>query len=236
MITVAICDDSKPMLESMKTCLEEYGNTINHELHIFSFESGEELLNNYNCRYDIIFLDIKMPGMSGIEAAEKIREKDKKVIIIFLTSLIQYALDGYKVNASNYLIKPIQKKRLKMEMDRWISELEQKEEPFITVRNDSGTYKILLKLIRYVETYNRNLLIHTTRGNIICYWKLKDLENKVSHYGFSRNHSSFLVNLFFVENIEKMDIRLSTGELIPIGKSKKKEFMEQLASYWGMQV
>ena len=64
MITVAICDDSKPMLESMKTCLEEYGNTINHELHIFSFESGEELLNNYNCRYDIIFLDIKMPGMS----------------------------------------------------------------------------------------------------------------------------------------------------------------------------
>lgn len=164
MITVAICDDSKPMLESMKACLEEYGNTINHELHIFSFESGEELLNNYNCRYDIIFLDIKMPGMNGIEAAEKIREKDKKVIIIFLTSLIQYALDGYKVNASNYLIKPIQKKRLKMEMDRWISELEQKEEPFITVRNDSGTYKILLKSIRYVETYNRNLLIHTTRG------------------------------------------------------------------------
>lgn len=79
MITVAICDDSKPMLESMKACLEEYGNTINHELHIFSFESGEELLNNYNCRYDIIFLDIKMPGMNGIEAAEKIREKDKKV-------------------------------------------------------------------------------------------------------------------------------------------------------------
>lgn len=236
MITVAVCDDSKAMVESMKSCLEEYGKGIKHELRIFCFDSGEALLDNYSCKYDIVFLDIKMPGINGIETAEKIREKDKNVIIIFLTSLIQYALDGYKVNASNYLIKPIQKKRLKMEMNRWISELEQKENPFITVHNDSGTYKILLKSISYVETYNRNLLIHTTKGNILCYWKLRDLENKIGQYGFSRNHSSFLVNLFFVENIEKMDIRLSTGELIPIGKSKKKEFMEQLASYWGTQV
>lgn len=236
MITVAVCDDSKAMVESMKSCLEEYGKEIKHELRIFCFDSGGALLDNYSCKYDIVFLDIKMPGINGIETAEKIREKDKNVIIIFLTSLIQYALDGYKVNASNYLIKPIQKKRLKMEMDRWISELEQKENPFITVHNDSGTYKILLKSISYVETYNRNLLIHTTKGNVLCYWKLRDLENKIGQYGFSRNHSSFLVNLFFVENIEKMDIKLSTGELIPIGKSKKKEFMKQLASYWGMQI
>lgn len=107
MITVAICDDSKPMLESMKACLEEYGNTINHELHIFSFESGEELLNNYNCRYDIIFLDIKMPGMNGIEAAEKIREKDKKVIIIFLTSLIQYGVELVVVQGWSIVNPPV---------------------------------------------------------------------------------------------------------------------------------
>ncbi|MBN2920367.1 response regulator transcription factor [[Ruminococcus] gnavus] len=236
MITVAVCDDSKPMVEAMREKLEEYGKETAHELRIFTFSSGEEFLENYSCKYDILFLDIKMNGMNGIQVAEKIREKDKKVIIIFLTSLIQYALDGYRVNAANYIIKPINKKRLKMEMDHWISELIQREEPFITVHNDSGIYKILLKSISYIETYNRNLMIHTTRGNILCYWKLREIESKISQYGFARNHASFLVNLYFVENIEKMDIKLSTGELIPIGKSKKKAFMQQLASYWGTQV
>lgn len=236
MITVAVCDDSKSMVEAMRENLEEYGKETAHELRIFTFSSGEELLENYNCKYDILFLDIKMTGMNGLQVAEKIRKQDKTVIIIFLTSLIQHALDGYKVNAANYIIKPIKKKRLTMEMDHWIGEMVQREEPFITVHNDSGTYKILLKTISYIETFNRNIMIHSTQGNILCYWKLKEMERKISQYGFSRNHSSFLVNLFYVENIEKSDVKLSTGELLPIGKSKKKEFMQQLASYWGTRV
>ena len=150
-----------------------------------------------------------MPGINGIEVAEKIREKDPKVIIIFLTSLVQHALDGYKVSAANYLIKPITKNRLKMELDRWIGKLEQSEEPYITVHNDSGDYKILLKSISYIETYNRNLMIHTDQGNIVCYWKLKEMENKIGEYGFVRNHSSFIVNLFYVSNIEKMEIKVA---------------------------
>lgn len=235
MITVAVCDDSMAIVKAMQEHLKEYGKETNHELRIFTFTSGEELLENYSCKYDILFLDIKMTGVTGIQVAQKIREQDKKVIIIFLTSLIQYAVDGYKVNAANYIIKPLKKKRLMMEMDHWISELEQKEEPFITIHNDSGTYKILLKTISYIETFNRNILIHSSQGNILCYWKMKEIEEKISQYGFSRNHSSFLVNLFYVENIEKSDIKLVTGELLPIGKSKKKEFMQKLALYWGTQ-
>ena len=236
MITVAVCDDSKTMVEAMKASLEEYANERNKDLRIFTFYSGEELVEKYSCNYDILFLDIKMPGINGIQTAEKIRRKDKKVIIIFLTSLIQHALEGYKVNAANYIIKPIKKKRLMMEMDHWIGELEQREEPFITVHNDNGNYKILLKSISYIETYNRNLMIHTSEGDILCYWKLKEMESKIKQYGFSRCHSSYLVNLFYVENIEKMDIKLSSGKIIPIGKSKKKEFMQQLAGYWGRQM
>lgn len=236
MITVAICDDSKAMVEAMKVSLEEYAIERERDLRICTFYSGDELVENYSCNYDILFLDIKMPGIDGIQAAEKIRRKDKKVIIIFLTSLIQHALDGYKVHAANYIIKPIKKKRLMMEMDHWIEELEQREEPFITIHNDKGNYKILLKSISYIETYNRNLMIHAAEGDILCYWKLKEMESKIKQYGFSRCHSSYLVNLFYVENIEKMDIKLSSGVMIPIGKSKKREFMQQLAWYWGRQV
>lgn len=236
MITIAVCDDSKNMVDAMKTYLDEYREKTGKELCVFTFLSGEELLNNYNCKYDIIFLDIKMPGMNGIQVAEKIREKDQEVIIIFLTSLMQHALDGYKVRAANYLIKPITKNRLKMEIDRWTMQLEQREEPFITVHNDQGNYKLLLKSISYIETYNRNLMIHTDQGNIVCYWKLKEMENMIKKYGFARNHSSYIVNLFYVSNIEKMEIKLITGERLPIGKSKKKEFMQELSSYWGQNI
>lgn len=235
MITVAICDDSKATVEAMKTSLEEYAKERDSDLRIFTFYSGDELVENYSCNYDILFLDIKMPGIDGIQTAEKIRRKDKKVIIIFLTSLVQYALDGYKVNAANYIVKPIKKKRLMMEMDRWVKELTQREEPFITIHNDKGNYKVLLKSISYIETYNRNLMIHTAEGDILCYWKLKEMESKIKQYGFSRCHSSYLVNLLYVENIEKMDIKLSSGVMIPIRKSKKREFMQQLAKYWGRQ-
>lgn len=91
-----------------------------------------------------------------------------------------------------------------MELDRWTGALLQKEEPYICFHNDNGNYRILLKNISYIETYNRNLLIHTAEQNIVCYWKMKDMESKIAPYGFSRNYSSYIVNLFYVENIEKM--------------------------------
>lgn len=174
--------------------------------------------------------------MDGVSVAERIRQKDKKVIIIFVTSLVQYALDGYRVNASNYIIKPVSRKRLNMELKRWIGELGKKEEPFITIHNDGGDYKILLKSIRYIETYRRNLMVHTDKTDIVCYWKLKDMEVKIGQYGFARSHASYLVNLFYVENIKKLDLMLATGEILPIGKSKKKAFMEQLGKYWGGKI
>lgn len=233
MITVAICDDSISMVNSLKGNIEEYAEKRKEEIRVFTFYSGIELLENYNGKYDILFLDIKMPEMDGIKVAETIRKIDKKVIIIFLTSLLQHALDGYRVNAANYIIKPIGKKKLQIEMDRWISELVKKEEPFIVFHNDNGNYKVLLKSISYIETYNRNLLIHTDKENYICYWKLKDMEKKIKQFGFSRNHSSYLVNLFYVDGIEKTDIRLCTGEIVPLSKTKKKEFMEDLAKFWG---
>lgn len=233
MIAVAVCDDSPKMADSLKESIEAYGQSNQKELRIVLYYRGEDLLDHYSSSIDILFLDIQMPGLDGITVAEKIRQKDKKVIIIFLTSFVQYALEGYRVNASNYLIKPISRKRLSMELDRWIGELEKKEELFLAVRNDSGEYKILLKSIRYIETYRRNLMIHTDTADLICYQKLKTVEEKIGQYGFVRNHTSYLVNLFYVENIEKMNLQLTTGEILPIGKSKKKALMEQLGRYWG---
>ena len=107
------------------------------------------------------------------------------------------------------------------------------DNPFIVVSNDTGTYKVFLKNLRFIETFNRNLLLHTEQENIICYRKMKELETELGEYGFVRCHSGYLVNLFYVKRIEKLDIILITDERIPISQLKRKEFMEQLADYWG---
>lgn len=236
MTAVAVCDDSKKMTDSIKENIEAYAKASRKEIRVLVYNSGEELLAGYSCNIDILFLDIRMPGIDGIAAAEKIRQKDRRVIIIFLTSFVQHALDGYRVNAADYMIKPVSRKRLNLELERWIGELEKKEEPFIVIHNDKGDYKILLKSIRYIETYNRNLMIHMDGEDAVCYWKLKQMEQQTGQYGFVRIHASYLVNLFYVENVEKLSLRLTTGEILPIGKSKKKAFMEQLGRYWSRMI
>lgn len=236
MITVAICDDSKKIRESMRKSLEEYAVEKQEDIHICVFCNGEELVEQYNEHCDLMFLDIKMPGMNGIEAAQRIRMVDKKVKIIFLTSLIEYAIEGYSVNATNYILKPMGKHRLFMEIDRCLEEMKEQEEPFLVIHNDKGDYKILIKEIRYIETCNRNILIHTKEEAHICYWKLGEMEKRIGKYGFVRNHASYLVNLCHVEHVEKLEIKVTGDKRIPLSKGKKKDFMEQLAEYWGNHI
>ncbi len=142
-------------------------------------------------------------------------------------------MNGYAVKAFSYLIKPVKYEKVKGELDRWLDSIKKRDEVFWAIHNDNGDYRIRVKSLRYIETYNRNLLIHTDHDDIICYKKMRDVESELLSYGFSRSHSGFLVNLFYVEAVEKLEMKLTSGECIPISKQKKKKFMEDLAAYWG---
>ena len=236
MITIAVCDDSEAVVTNLCNMLETYAKEAGQNIKIFKFNSGLNLLEQYTGNYDIVFLDIKMPLMNGLETAGNIRKRDRSVNIIFLTSLVHHALDGYKVQALDYIIKPISYKRLKIELDAWINKQSQDQESFIVIKNDKGNYKVLLKDLAYIETSNRNALVHTKSENLICYKKLKVLETELNSYGFSRCHSSYILNLAYIESIEKMDAKLITGEVVPISQMKRKDFMQRLARYWGERV
>ena len=230
---IAICDDSESILANTKSLIQKYAAETEQEIKTCEYSSGVDLLEKYTGNYDIIFLDVKMPVMNGIQTAKEIRKRDKDVSIIFLTSLIQYALEGYKVDATNYIIKPIGYKRLKMEIDSWQRKHSDNLDEFLVVKNDDGLYKISLKDIVYIETENRNAIIHTKNEKFVCYKNMKELETELEEAGFSRCHTSYIVNLVCVENIEKMVAKLVTGNIIPISKNKKKSFMQSLARYWG---
>lgn len=233
MIHIAICDDEKDFVARLTGLLNQYAAETGVEIKVTAYYDGMELIEKYDTTIDLIFLDIQMRLVNGLRAAERVRQMDEKVGIIFLTTLTQYGLEGYKYQATNYIIKPIRYARLKEEMKQWLERHRQDDSPFIVVANDAGKFKVFLKSLRFIETFNRNLLLHTDQENIICYKKMKELETELVQHGFVRCHSGYLVNLFYVKRIEKLDIILTTGERVPISQPKRKEFMERLADYWG---
>jgi len=233
MYHIAICDDEEKFVAKLQTLLNRYAAEKRLEIRVSTFKDGLELIENYPMDIDLTFLDIQMDRMNGLQAADEIRKMDENVSIIFLTSLTRYALEGYKYNATNYIIKPIKYVRLKSEMDKWLAQNKKKENAYILVENDTGKYKVFLNSLSYIETFNRNLMLHTDNDNIVSYRKMKDMESELEEHSFVRCHTGFLVNLFFVKRIEKLEIELINGERIPISQQKRKLVMEKLAQYWG---
>ena len=233
MIHIAICDDEKDFVAYMTGLLKQYATETGQEIKVTAYYDGMELIEKYDTTIDLIFLDIQMRLMNGFRAAERVRQMDEKVGIIFLTTLTQYGLEGYKYQAANYIIKPMKYVRLKAEMDQWLKKHRKDDSPSMVVSNDTGRYKVFLKSLHYVETFNRNLLLHTEQENIICYKSMKEMEQELQGKGFIRCHTSYIVNLFYVKGVNKLEIELITGEIIPISQPKRKSFMEKLAEYWG---
>ena len=233
MLHIAVCDDEESFVQNLKEQLMRYAQECAQQIRVTVFYDGSELVNGYDPSIDLVFLDIQMNRMDGLAAAERIRQMDGEVAIIFLTTLTRYALEGYKYQATNYIIKPMKYARLKAEMDRWMQRRPAKESPSLVVVNDSGRYRVLLKELKYVETFNRNLLLHTEKENILCYRSMKEMERELAGSGFVRCHTSYIVNLFFVKGVKKLEIELLDGGYLPISQPKRKEFMEKLTEYWG---
>ncbi|MCM1189199.1 MAG: LytTR family DNA-binding domain-containing protein [bacterium] len=233
MLHIAICDDEEKFVAYLTQLLEKFAAETGEEFKITAYYDGLQLIEKYDTSTDLIFLDIQMQTVNGLQTAESIRRMDENVDIIFLTSLTQYSLEGYRFRAADYIVKPIHYVRLKDEMTRWLQRYRRGESPFVVVSNDSGRYKIALKELRYIETSNHRLIFHTEGRDIICYRTMREIEKELTPHDFARCHSGYLVNMYFIKRIEKPDIILSTGEHIPISQPKRKEFMKRLADYWG---
>lgn len=233
MLHIAICDDEEIFVDQLGEMISRYAVETETKIRVTKYYDGLDLIEKYDTTIDLIFLDIQMKMVNGLQTAERIRQMDEKAGIIFLTTLTQYALEGYKYQAVNYIIKPLKYVRLKAELNKFVERHRRENHPSIVVVNDSGKYKIALNSLRFVETFNRNLMFHTEQENIICYKKMKEIEQELKEHGFVRCHTSYLVNLAYVKGVKKLEITLITEETIPISQPKRKEFMEQLTQYWG---
>mgnify|MGYP000093275396 CR=1 FL=1 len=234
MLHVAICDDEGAFVQHLSQLLDRYAQETGTELKISTFGDGADLTDPYDPTIDLIFLDIQMGIMDGLRTAQRIREMDGQVSIIFLTTLAQYSLEGYQYQATNYILKPLQYIRLKAEMDKFLARRQKEPDPFVVIANDAGRHRVALRDLRYIETFNRNLLCHTQEQNLISYRTMKEMEAALGDKGFARCHTSYLVNLFYVKGVHKLELTLITGETLPISQPKRKTFLAQLTDYWGI--
>lgn len=232
MLRFAIAEDMDNERELLASFLNRYLDAHSLEGTVFSFSSGEELLKNYPPEPDGIFLDIEMDGMSGMECAHRIREFDREVTLLFVTNMVQFALEGYEVNAADFMVKPITYESFALRMDRLIGRLERKRERFLIVKQGGRTLRLSAGEITCVESLNKKTILHKTNGETLtCAEPLYTLEKSLGS-GFFRCHNAFLVNLDLIEALSAGEATVY-GEKIPISKYRKKEFLAALANHRG---
>ena len=232
LIRIAVVEDNATEREHLLTCLKSYEAEHDESFQITTFEDGLDFVDKYSGIYQIIFLDIQMKWMDGMETAKRIREKDSDVVIIFVTNLAQHATEGYDVEAKAFLIKPVSYHVLSRQMDRLCAAMEKRDSGYLLLSNSREMQRISLGSIHYIESVGHFTDIHTSRGVIRVHSPLKSVEEKLNPARFARCNSGTIVNLEHLESIAGHEA-LVCGERLTISHSRKKPLMDALADYLG---
>lgn len=237
MYRIGIVDDEVEFTGQLKEYLLQYGKENNVEFEIDIFHDGAEILENYEPRFDAIFLDIEMPLISGMEAAERIRELDEDVVLMFITNMAQYAIFGYSVGALDFVMKPVNYYTFSMKVRRVLKRVKKKEEEqkVIVLNLPDGVKRIDIKQIYYIEIQNRMLHYHTTEGELVIRGTLQSVEKMLESEAFVKCNHWYIVNLMHVKEVKKNVVVVGTHEL-EISRRNKTTFLKALTDYLGGSV
>lgn len=217
---IALCDDDSRELSRISSFIDSYRQEKAVPLTYLTYQSATELVSIINNRnFDILFLDILMPGISGIDAAHEIRALDEQVKIVFLTSSPEYALESYEVKAYDYILKPMSKDKLFPILDAVLAE-EQKPLEGLTVKTQTGMARILFCKLVFVEVMNKKLYFHLVDGSTReVSASLAAFEEKLlSRSEFVKVHRSYIVNLWQVSELRSMELITHDGKTVPISR------------------
>ena len=224
---IAICDDDQVFAEQAKSVILEQ-QPLFHNLVIQTFEDGDRLIKAHaTIPFDIIFLDVVMPLFSGIEAAREIRQNDRMVKIVFLTSSPEFAVDSYTVKANNYLLKPLDSVRMHNCLQELFTEIRSSERS-ISIKSANTVHRVLLRSIVYIEAQNKHVQFTLTDGSrIVSTEPLYTIESRLALTdGFYKCSRSYLVNMHHIESYSAKELLLRSGDRIPISRNRHKEFEE----------
>lgn len=233
MIKVAICDDSDIDREMLKGIVSYLMGDRGLDFEVDIYQNGEGLVTNYkNHPYDLIFLDIMMGEMDGIEAGKIIRRIDDNVEFVYCTSSSDFAIAAYEVHAMGYLVKPYEPGRIGAVIDYYVHKHPQKNQNYIEVKSKRKSLIIPYKDIIHMESDNKVVYIYTTTQGIVkVYNKLDKFEAELSNSSFLRCHQSYLVNIRYIVGMVDSDFIMIDNRLIPIRKSGRKLIVKRYEDY-----
>ena len=231
-IHVAIVEDEEHPAQLLQHYLDRFSEENNIVFQTVHFSSPVLLLERYRADWDIIFMDIDMPDINGMEAARRLRLLDQKVILIFVTNLAQYALQGYEVSAMDYLLKPVQYYSFALRLSKAIWKLDDLNEASLNVFAEIGSVRIKIHDIRFMEVQGHMVTYHTYDGTYYDFTSLSKREQELAGKGFSRCSNRYLVNLKYVKSIKGYTLYLHDGTELKISQPRKKAFLQDFRAHF----
>lgn len=234
--SIAICDDLEAERISLARMIQAYARGHGLSVRLRLYASGESLLAALHGPEPIhlLFLDIYMPGLSGVETARRIRSSGSDLSIIFATTSQDHGLDSFEVQASDYLVKPFREEDVTACLDWFFAHM---PEPLrlLSVYSEGEWQQLPLMSIYYIDVYGHQSRIHTPRGVVVARRGLDDLESAIDSRDFLRCHRSFLVNLNHVEGVEGNDFHMKDRTLVPISSANAARIRSQFIDWTYMK-
>ncbi|NLK78285.1 MAG: response regulator transcription factor [Clostridiales bacterium] len=227
---IAICDDEVNFQKVLREKLEEYYGMLEVEIEVFS--SGMDFLDRfkkYPLEFQMIFMDIEMPGLDGIETSKRIRKINQSIPIIFLTSHTELAMEGYEVEAFRFLDKPLQMERLVKTLHDFdnLRLLDSK----IELQDGERTMLVNWMEIQYVQSENVYINVYLEDTRYLIRKKLGGIEEQMPKQIFYKPHRSYLINLGFVKSFDGKKIMMKNGNEIPLSRGKRNDFKKSMMNY-----
>lgn len=232
---IAACDDDLLFLQELSSLLNQYGEENRCNIEYKTYTNPLELVTQIEkgMHYDVVLLDVFMPGINGIQCAKDIRTFDSFVKIIFLTSSTEFAVESYSVRAYQYLLKPIQKENLFLTLKLLEKEAEAVEKNIFVLKSKTGITKIALSKLEYCEVINRKIILHMKNGEECeCNIRMNELEEKLKNFGmFLKPHRSFLINMDYIQTLTTHSIIMECGVKIPVPREKYAQIKQAYMEY-----
>lgn len=232
MLRIAVVEDDAPTREKLCTLIRDHAVSKGKDLAVTPLEDGSSLLGGALSGYDIIFLDIMLPGLTGMEVAERIRAGDPNVVLVFVTNAAQYAIKGYAVGALDFVLKPVNPYEFLVKLERALERAAQRRQRPITLQTADGVQVLSSRDILYVETRDRKLFYHTTRGCFAVRSSMQSAEALLGSLRFMRCNQCYLVNLRHVQSVQGDFVTVGRDRL-EVSRRQRAAFLEAMLQYVG---
>ncbi|MBO5328122.1 MAG: response regulator transcription factor [Clostridia bacterium] len=230
MYNVAIVEDDKNQSKVLKDYIIRYGTENKRTFNITCFYDASSFFKSDSFSFDVIFMDIELPDGNGMEVVRKMRETNKKTLVIFVTNLAQYAIKGYEVKAFDFIVKPVSYYNFVLKMVSVLDCLSISRDIEVLLKTNEGIVKLKTSDITYIEVVGHYLTYHTLNGVYVCSGSISSAANELRSFGFSFCNRCYLVNLKYVTKITQSEV-IVNGEGLVLTRHKRANFLKDLNNF-----